>query len=216
MVRRLLPRWFPEAPRVVLALAWLATAGAGMKLLLDHQSRAGEPAQAPAAWPGESRLGPSPDIPRLVVFLHPRCPCSRATLSELSRLMARRRAPVDAVAVFIIPDELVASWGQTDLWREARRIPGLRVVLDPGGVESRRFGPVTSGQVLYYGAEGRLAFAGGITPGRGHAGDNAGEATVLALLEGSSTRAIAATPVFGCALWSPQPKQEGARTRWQD
>ena len=56
-------------------------------------------------------------------------------------------------------------------WRTCR---GWRCVLDPGGAEARRFGVATSGHVLLYDTRGDLIFSGGITPGRGEQGDNAG------------------------------------------
>ena len=45
-------------------------------------------------------------------------------------------------------------------------------------------GATTSGHVLLYDAGGVLRFAGGITDGRGHEGDNAGLDAALALLRG--------------------------------
>jgi len=68
-------------------------------------------------------------------------------------------------------------------------------------VEARRFGVETSGQTLLYDAGGRLIFSGGITGSRGHAGDNAGEAALVALLtSGQADRR--ATSVFGCPLFA--------------
>ena len=49
---------------------------------------------------------------------------------------------------------------------------------DDDGAEARRFGAETSGQTLLYDARGALAFSGGITGARGHAGDNAGRASL--------------------------------------
>src|SRR4051812_39527867 len=40
-------------------------------------------------WPPESKLGSTPSHPTLVLFLHPRCPCSRASLAELERLIGK-------------------------------------------------------------------------------------------------------------------------------
>jgi len=41
------------------------------------------------------------------------------------------------------------------------------------------FGAETSGDVLLYDIHGAIAIQGGITGSRGHAGDNAGENTIL-------------------------------------
>ncbi len=53
---------------------------------------------------------------------------------------------------------------------------------DDDGAEAKRFGAETSGQTLLYDERGTLAFSGGITGSRGHAGDNAGRASLLALI----------------------------------
>jgi hypothetical protein len=70
---------------------------------------------------------------------------------------------------------------------------------DGDGSESRRFGSHTSGDVLIYGADGKLAFCGGITAGRGHRGENlaADAAKLAATGQGNNTVKM---PVFGCAL----------------
>ena len=75
----------------------------------------------------------------------------------------------------------------------------MKVVFDPDGVEARRFGAETSGHTLLFGADGRLLFSGGITASRGHAGDNAGESAIVALVN-NQTPTRTQTLVFGCSL----------------
>ena len=74
-----------------------------------------------------------------------------------------------------------------------------RVVLDPDGREARRFGVKGSGHVLLYEPSGDLVFSGGITPSRGHEGDNPGRSAVIDLINGGRA-AVHRTPVFGCPL----------------
>jgi hypothetical protein len=76
------------------------------------------------------------------------------------------------------------------------------MVHDHDGVEARRFGAATSGQVILYDARGTLLFSGGITPARGHSGDSTGRDAILALLIDGSSEA-SETPVFGCSLFDP-------------
>ena len=211
-------RWPARAPwlrRLGPALAvmlWLALVGIGMKWILDYQTRPGEPANAPTLWPDSTRVARRAGEPRLVLFVHPHCPCTRATMSELERVLARTPDHLRASAVFIVPPGLDPEWAKTDLWRAASRMPRVDVLLDRDGMEAARFGVKTSGQVLLYDATGRLEFAGGITPGRGHAGDNAGADAVVAF----ACHSIAerpGTPVLGCKLTAraagaggPQPR----------
>jgi hypothetical protein len=73
--------------------------------------------------------------------------------------------------------------------------------MDPGGVEAARFGAKTSGHVVAYDEQGTLAFAGGITPARGHVGDNMGRRSLERVLAGS-TAVDATRVVLGCSLES--------------
>jgi hypothetical protein len=149
----------------------------------------------------------------LLVIAHPHCPCTRATVEELAKIMARAKGSVDARVVFVIPRGLDQEWAETDLYRAASAIPGVHTYLDSNGEIAGRFGAATSGQALLYGADGRLQFAGGITPGRGHGGDNAGSDAIVSIID-SRSAILASTPVFGCGLATPSTGAVGGgRTR---
>jgi hypothetical protein len=82
--------------------------------------------------------------------------------------------------------------------------------MDIGGRVARRFGAATSGQGLLYDRAGRLRFQGGLTSARGHAGDNAGSAAIVALAQGRVPDTVE-TPVYGCPLFAssqPSPSQD--------
>jgi hypothetical protein len=178
---------------------WSAVLGGGFWLLLDYDATPGVGATTPLKWPPTSGV-PRPDSDfRLLLFAHPQCSCTRATLAELARVMARRQDRLTATVLFICPSDPAKPWNDTALWRQAAAIDGIRVVWDDGGVEARRFGVNTSGHVLVYDRADRLRFSGGITSGRGHEGDNAGSDAVLALVAGR-TDGSWTTPVFGCPL----------------
>ena len=106
---------------------------------------------------------------------------------------------VNANVVFVKPAGFDEAWEQSDLWRSAMAIPGVTVTEDENGVEARRFGSETSGQVELYSATGALLFSGGITGSRGHSGDNDGRTAILSLLT-TGRAAKTETPVFGCPL----------------
>jgi len=213
-------RSHPIVRRLPLALGLTAWAGlvlGGLIVLLNYQSRAGAAAEAPAAWPVRSTLARDPHAATIVLFAHPHCPCTRATLDELARSLGGASTPVNTWIVFVVPPGEDASWAQTNLLKLASAVPHAHVTFDLDAVEARRFGAHTSGQVLYYDPAGRLCFAGGITPGRGHEGDNAGGDAIAALAgsprPGPSTAASPATatsttPVFGCNLASPSTGKE--------
>jgi len=200
-------RFTRPALLTLLVVTWALLVAFGMKALLDYQVRPGAAAQAPATWPAASAIARTAGTPTLVLLAHPRCPCTRATLGELERLVADTRGALDVTVLFVIPRGFERAWAHADLWQRAAAIPGVRLVEDPEGREARRFGAFTSGQALLYDAQGHLSFAGGITPGRGHEGDNAGRDAIVArvLRRGTAVaqRADAEpyeTPVYGCAL----------------
>jgi hypothetical protein len=185
-----------------LVVCWLGGSGWGMWRLSAYSLAPGAQGIAPAHWPAGSRLARNPGEFTAVIGLHPECPCSQATLEELDAIFAQAGGRLQAQLLFVALPGLPAGPGSA-LWERARRIPGVRLIEDATGAEARRFDIRTSGETRLYGPDGRLLFRGGITEARGHAGDNPGEASIVALIaQGPRARPAAATPVFGCALWN--------------
>jgi hypothetical protein len=183
----------------VAHIAWASLLVAGFGSLISYQMRAGVPAAEYDTWPRGASLVLDPQRYNLVMFAHPRCSCTDASLEELKIVMTRGRGKIVPTICFFDPAGLPADWAQTRLVRAAREIPGLNVVIDLNGSLAEKFGAMTSGQVLMFDGGGRRVFAGGITGSRGHAGDNRGRSLVLALAN-QETSETAQTPVFGCAL----------------
>jgi len=180
---------------------WAIVVVTGTVLLTRYSLGPGRAATPPARWPAASVVAPAANRATLVLIAHPRCACTRATLGELSLLMTHCAGRLSAHVIFVRPAGAAAGWTNTDVVRSAKAIPGVTVTTDDNGVEADRFGTWTSGQVMLYDASGRLEFCGGITAGRGHAGDNAGRSAIEALLHGGQV-ATASAPVFGCKLFA--------------
>jgi hypothetical protein len=115
--------------------------------------------------------------------------------------MTQAQGRVTAYVLFVRPANFSEDWEKTDLWASAAAIPGVSVVRDDEGVEANRFHAATSGQTMLYDREGKLLFSGGMTSGRGHAGDNAGRTAIVSLLTRNEALQ-SATPVFGCPLFA--------------
>ncbi len=188
-----------ELPLAAVAVLWLCVVGFGIHSAAVYANTPGASGTPSAQWPQGSSLPVTHNHARLVVFAHPQCPCSRATVSELAKILAVCQGKADAYVVFLSPRSQTRQWVRSALWRDAEAIPGVRAIEDIQGREALRFGAATSGQTLLYDASGRLLFNGGITAGRGHAGDNDGSDALLAMLSGGSTRQKQ-THVFGCSL----------------
>ena len=183
---------------VILAL-WLFATGYGLAVMWRHGATPGVQALAPLSWPADAAIRQGEGRWTLVMFNHPQCPCSRAGIGELGRILARIGKQVDTHILFYLPSGESEEWARTNLWRSATAIPGVQAIVDPGGKAAAKFGATTSGQVLLYNASGRLVFKGGVTAGRGHAGDSAGQEAIVSLVGGAAADFTTA-PVFGCSL----------------
>lgn len=194
--------------RVVIPPRWLAVAVVlfgcavviGFRLLTVYNVTPGEAGSGPAAWPAASRIKLAQGY-HLLLFAHPLCPCTRATVAELSKALLRavpHNRPPRTDLVLVTQDHSATPQG-SPLLELVANIPHASVVTDQGGVEARRFGAKTSGQVFLY-KDGQLVFEGGVTGARGHEGDNAAAETLARCLTSSSC-STQKFRVFGCALF---------------
>ena len=199
--RQLISTARPSATLWMAAGFWLAGIVAvlvGIAVYSNFPSASGHP---PDSWPAQSRISRVEGRPTLMMFVHPRCPCSRASVGELARLLVQDWELGRVHVLFINPPGMTPDWARTDIWQQATTIPGVAVQLDQDGVEAKRFGVETSGQTLLYDASGSLLFSGGITISRGHEGDSPGRDALLDLLA-QKTPGLLQTPVFGCPLFA--------------
>ncbi|WP_145223879.1 thioredoxin domain-containing protein [Gimesia algae] len=198
-----------------LALLWLSAVVYGMFLLWQYQSTPGEEPLTTAVWPDESQMTCNSMRPTLVMFAHPRCPCTTASLNELAKIMTLGPERVDARIVFFKSSAFPEGWEKADLWKTASAIPGVTVCSDADGKTARLFNATTSGYVLLYDTQGKLLFHGGITGSRGHSGDNAGRSAIESILL-SGTAERQETFAFGCPLLGEHSvsEQEGQRCRY--
>ena len=193
----------PKRPWILgaLVMVWLACAVAGLIVVWAYENEPGTPATVEYNWPTHTSLQRAADQPTLVLLAHPQCSCTRATLGELAEALARAKSLPRTYVVFLKPSSMPDGWEQTDLWKTAAALPHATVVRDDDGREAERFGAATSGQTMLYDARGALLFSGGITGARGHAGDNAGRSSLVALLN-RQPGPHASTNVFGCSLFA--------------
>jgi hypothetical protein len=187
----------------VFSAAWVVALVLSGRVLFSYESTPGHVGAVPVAWPQTSRIPPPTDGAVLVMLAHPRCPCTRASMAELKKIMTHLQGKLTAYVLFLKPGGSGPDWDDTGLYRIATGIPGVKVMTDVDGAEAQRFGAETSGQTLLFAPDRRLLFSGGITELRGHEGDNAGEDAIISLVSkhfGGRDR----TSVFGCSLFSEQ------------
>ncbi|MGE0374329.1 MAG: RedB protein [Planctomycetaceae bacterium] len=191
---------------LILGIAlWAVVTAAGAIVLVSYSNSSGDVGRASPRFPTHAGIAGSSERFTLVMFAHPRCPCSKASIEQLARIHARCRDRLEIRVLFFCPYDQPASWVRTGTWDSASRIPGASVAIDPDGQLAAQFGARTSGHVCLYDKEGRLMFHGGITAGRGHEGDNIGTSAVIACVRGERPLYDHA-PVFGCSI----PAQAGS------
>lgn len=178
--------------------AWLVATGAGMAWSVAYSRTPGDAGTAPLTWPGGEAISRNTGRPTLVLALHPACVCSQATLDQIDRLAAPRPGALDVVVLLAAYDGLPA--GADVLSPALARQRHLRRVEDRGAALARRFGALTSGHAVLYDESGRLRFSGGLTRGRGEAGDSRPFAFLRAWTAGTRPAGVATFDVFGCAL----------------
>jgi hypothetical protein len=182
-----------------LFAAWLAMIVAGQSVLFHFNWEATATRETDDAWPQDSGVVRDSNQPTLVMFIHPHCPCTRASLTGLIAVLTRCHEKLACKVIFVRPPGVGSGWEQTDLWQTAEGLPGVDVEVDSTGNEARKFRAQTSGETFLYDTQGRLLFHGGITQSRGHEGDSSGQQAIISFLENGvaeSTR----TEVYGCAL----------------
>lgn len=193
----------------MVLITWAIASLGGFLWMLSYAATPGSSGTLEHTWPNDSRIVPDAARANLVVFMHPHCPCSRASLSELAEIMTRCEGLVTTHVLFLTPSPKPDGWEVSDLWHRAKMIPGVRVLADDEGCEARRFGALTSGHAALYDRQGRLMFRGGITIARGHSGDNDGRRIIIDRLTGIPG-ATAESFVFGCPLFDNGPQIQRA------
>jgi len=168
-------------------------------MVIDYENASGSSGNAPSQWISGTSIPLDPVRDTLIMFAHPQCPCTRASIGELNRILAQSGDHIAAHVVFFRPADGSADWTNSELRQSAAAIPGVTVQDDTDNSLARKFGAETSGYVLFYNPKGQLLFRGGITGSRGHAGDNAGESAIISLALGKPA-SVTRTPVFGCSL----------------
>lgn len=189
----------PAAPAIAVIPFCLLTL-AGFYLLLRFDGTPAKQHYAPSLWPERAGIVFPSNKPALLVFLHPMCPCSRATLDELNGILPRvPKTALPEIHLIFVRSIKNPDWNGGDLWERARGIPNAIRRWDDGGRIASRFRARTSGATLLYGVNRNLLFEGGITASRGHEGDNLGAERLQAALE-TGRREANLSQLFGCAL----------------
>jgi hypothetical protein len=190
----------------ILLAGWAAVTGAGLFAAARYEATPGVAPTTRAAGLLPRPVQAAAGRMVLVMFVHPKCPCTAASLAELTSLMAASDNRLHASVFVYQPRSEPDDWSRTKTWTDAGAIPNTDVRFDIDAQTARRYGAATSGQVFLYDPRGKLLYAGGITGSRGHVGDNTGLKTVTDLVNGKlhPVAPITGEPVFGCPIFSQE------------
>ena len=194
-----------KTPAVVLLVAvWLVTILLGGFAQIRYSLASKATGSATDRWPATTQIGKKDDSKQLMIFLHPKCACSIASIAELSKIQNRCTELIPVKAVFYCPKGEHQSWVSGELWEAAEAIDGCDCLVDLGAMEFKRFGVETSGHALLFDEQDRRIYSGGVTSSRGHVGDNLGASTLVKLIQGSEVL-VDELPVFGCQILMNAP-----------
>ncbi|HTI51110.1 MAG TPA: hypothetical protein VL475_09165 [Planctomycetaceae bacterium] len=195
---------------VGIGCAWCVLLGAGWWHLCRYTYRPSAVATTLSEWPHETAFAPSSGF-RIVMFVHPLCPCSDASIRELENSLARMPAKVSVTVIAVTAGLTAEDLESSGLIAELSAMPRIGLYVDATGAERKRFGAAVSGEVVAFDANGRRVYHGGLTPGRGHQGESVGQGQLEALARGESA-APCESPVFGCLLpGAERPSNTAAR-----
>ena len=186
----------------LVTIIWFCAVGTGLAFLYTYETRPSSYESSVSTWPAQTSINRDEGKYHLIMFLHPKCPCSRASLSEMKRILTRACGKATVDILFGQPETANDAWTRSALWRQAAAIPSVRVTTDHQGIEAANFGATASGHVVMYAADGNLVFSGGITQSRGHEGANDGRHAIISVLTRSQVQKTrngpVLTPTYGC------------------
>lgn len=186
-----------------VVIAWSVLVLLGYGCMVFYSTAPAKSAIRLSAFPLESGLAKGSLT--LITFLHPRCPCSKASVSELQELLAQSKFPSNLTVYAVVsqPRGCAADFTQGAILDSLSSMKNVQLIIDKDDLESQRFGARTSGQTFLFDSQGKCLFSGGITAARGEVGANAGVDALRQCIASGQT-AINETPVFGCSLESNQ------------
>jgi len=183
---------------------WLVVVLGAFGMVWRYKTDPGATGAAPTTWPRESKLVPTTDKANLVLFAHPQCPCTRASMAELALLAVQLGDHAQIHVVLVRPKGTEAGFEEGTVAERAAAIKGARVIVDVDGVEAERFGAKTSGAAVLYTRSRHLAFSGGLTTARGHEGHGPAQDRIISVVKGDAKKPFETAPTFGCELEEPR------------
>src|SRR5258708_20821394 len=115
-------RSYQLRPAWLLALLlWLGLIVGGYAWLLRYSFAAGKASASPHTIPSSVASQAPSARAQLFLALHPRCPCSRAPLSELAKILTRAPEACDVTVLMYKPPAEPDGWMEAALFGNCRQ-----------------------------------------------------------------------------------------------
>lgn len=189
--------------RAALLAAWIFVVICGFAAVASYSNEPGKLGVPPAA----TAVGiESPRSGYLVVLaVHPKCSCTRATIAQLETLLEREPNIREVLVLISRPTGYFEDWATSDLAGVFQGLRNTRIEDDEGCRRAMALGMATSGSIVLYDHQGVARYWGGLTLGRGHVGDAPGMEAVRQIVRGTTDR-VGHGEVYGCSLLSTSPR----------
>ena len=133
------------------------------------------------------------------MFVHPLCPCSKASVAELARLLETSNGRCAATIYFVVPNGSEVSPRDSEPWQQVALLANTTLTIDRDG-NAAKWGANASGQTFVFDRHHTLRFKGGLTRARGKTGPTNASRAILDLIDGDTSQTLIESPVFGCSL----------------
>ncbi|HLO97235.1 MAG TPA: hypothetical protein VK171_01460 [Fimbriimonas sp.] len=135
----------------------------------------------------------------LLVFAHPKCPCTVATLKCLEELHQVHPEIQVELALVIPPNSpKLFEDGPSSEWQASHR--WAKRTIDRNGTLAKSLGAIASGHTFLFEEKGDVVFAGGITRARGVVGESTALRDLITCINGKQSFGLSRHDVFGCSL----------------
>src|SRR5438552_1238510 len=105
---------------------WLVAVFVCVYLLALHELTPGRVGKV-GGWPGSHLVALGHGTKTLLVFIHPGCPCTEATMTELRRILDENGNLVRASVLAFRPSAAASNWERTDLYERLVRFPDVKL-----------------------------------------------------------------------------------------
>jgi hypothetical protein len=193
--------------KVVFPVLWLLSALAAFSYINRYSTRPGAVGELPPRSEIQ-RILSNNDQTSIILFVHPKCVCSDATVDELKDLLSQfeKKQQPQVYVQFYYPADKTPEWAkESDLYKKLSLFKDWHLRLDQAGGQAFAWGAMTSGYAIMVNKQGNVIFNGGLTVTRGHRGENIGKSGLkkaISFYSELSPDTPLQGPTFGCSLFS--------------